>query len=285
MRLLDAWVDAGMNFIDTADMYSHWAPGHQGGESETIIGKWLKQGDNRSRVVIATKVGKEMGQGPAGLSKAYIKRAAEASLKRLQTDVIDLYQSHEDDASTPLEETLAAYAELIEEGKVRAIGASNFSAERLAEALKVSEANGLPRYETLQPLYNLVERPAYEDALERVCVEHGLGVINYFALAKGFLTGKYRSRADLKKSTRGGGVEQYLNEQGLAVLGALDAVAGTLGATPVQVALAWEMARPSITAPIASATSIEQLEELIGAANLVLDAPSIEMIDGVSAPA
>ena len=285
MCLLDAWIDAGMNFIDTADMYSHWAPGHHGGESETIIGKWLKQGENRSRVVIATKVGKEMGQGRAGLSKAYIKRGCEASLKRLQTDVIDLYQSHEDDASTPLEETLSAYAELIEEGKVRAIGASNHSAERLTEALQVSKRDGLPRYETLQPLYNLVERPAYESALEQVCVDNGLGVINYFALAKGFLTGKYRSTADLKKSTRGGGVEQYLNEQGLAVLGALDAVAETLGATPVQVALAWEMARPSITAPIASATSIEQLMQLTSAAHLVLDAPSIEMIDRVSAPA
>ena len=285
MRLLDAWVDAGMNFIDTADMYSHWAPGHRGGESETIIGKWLKQGGNRSRVVIATKVGKEMGQGRAGLSKAYVKRGCEASLKRLQTDVIDLYQSHEDDPSTPLEETLSAYAELIEEGKVRAIGASNYSAERLTEALQVSKREGLPRYETLQPLYNLVERPAYEAALEKVCVDNGLGVINFFALAKGFLTGKYRSAADLKKSTRGGGVEQYLNKQGLAVLGALDAVAETLGTTPVQVALAWEMARPSITAPIASATSIEQLEQLISAAHLVLDAPSIEMIDRVSASA
>ena len=285
MRLLDAWVDAGMNFVDTADMYSHWAPSHHGGESETIIGKWLKQGANRSRVVIATKVGKEMGQGPAGLSKAYIKRGCEASLRRLQTDVIDLYQSHEDDASTPLEETLSAYAELMKEGKVRAIGASNYSAERLGQALRVSEQNSLPRYETLQPLYNLVERPAYEDALEQVCVDNGLGVINFFALAKGFLTGKYRSTADLQKSTRGGGVEQYLNEQGLAVLGALDAVAETLGATPAQVALAWQMARPSITAPIASATSIEQLEQLVAAAQLVLDAPSIEMIDRVSAPA
>jgi aryl-alcohol dehydrogenase-like predicted oxidoreductase len=284
-RLLDAWVDAGMNFVDTADVYSKWVPGHAGGESEAIIGKWLRQSGKRDRIVLATKVGKPMGEGQSGLSKAYIKRAVEASLRRLQTDVIDLYQSHDDDRSTPLEETLGAFAELIEAGKVRAIGASNYGADRLAEALAVSRANGLPRYESLQPLYNLVERAAYEEALEKVCVEHGLGVVNFYALASGFLTGKYRSSADLGKSARGGGAKKYLNEHGLAVLGALDAVAETLGTTPGQVALAWEMARPSITAPIASATSLAQLDELVAATRLVLDAPSLAMIDRVSGEA
>jgi len=281
-RLLDAWVDAGMNFVDTADVYSRWVPGHAGGESETIIGKWLRKSGKRDRIVLATKVGKPMGEGESGLSKAYIKRAVEASLRRLQTDAIDLCQSHEDDRATPLEETLGAFAELIDEGKVRTIGASNYAADRLAEALAVSAANGWPRYESLQPLYNLVERAAYEDALEAVCVGNGLGVLNYYALASGFLTGKYRSSADLGKSVRGGGATKYLNGHGLAVLGALDAIAATLGATPAQVALAWQMARPSITAPIASATSLAQLDELVGAARLVLDTPSRQTIDRVS---
>jgi aryl-alcohol dehydrogenase-like predicted oxidoreductase len=281
-RLLDAWVDAGMNFIDTADVYSRWVPGHVGGESETIIGKWLKTSGKRNRIVLATKVGKPMGDNDKGLSPAYIRRAVEASLRRLRTDVIDLYQSHDDDPATPFEETLASFADLIREGKVRAIGASNHSAERLALALDTSERLGLPRYESLQPLYNLVERAAYEDALERLCVERGLGVINFFALAMGFLTGKYRSAADLGKSVRGSGAGKYLNERGLAVLGALDAVAGTIGATPAQVALAWQIARPSITAPIASASNEKQLAELVAAARLQLDAPSIAMIDRVS---
>jgi len=283
-RLLDAWVDAGMNFIDTADVYSRWATGHSGGESEAILGKWFRQSGKRNRVVLATKVGMAMGETDQdkGLSKIYIRRAVEASLRRLKTDVIDLYQSHVDDAATPLEETLATYAELIKEGKVRAIGASNYSAARLGEALAVSAAQGLPRYESLQPLYNLMERAAYEGELEKVCVDNGLGVINFFALARGFLTGKYRSSADLGKSVRGGGVETYLDERGLAVLGALDAVAGTLGATPGQVALAWQIARPGITAPIASATSSAQLDELVGAARLVIDKPSIALIDRVS---
>ena len=281
-RLLDAWVDAGMNFVDTADVYSRWAPGHAGGESETVIGKWLRQGGKRQRVVLATKVGKPMGENDKGLSRAYIRRAVDASLGRLQTDVIDLYQAHEDDAATPLEETLAAFAELIKVGKVRAIGASNYTAPRLALALDTSERLGLPRYESLQPLYNLVERAAYEDELEPLCVERGLGVINFFALAMGFLTGKYRSAADLGKSVRGGGVKKYLNERGLAVLAALDAVAGAIGATPAQVALAWQIARPSITAPIASATNERQLAELVAAARLRLDAPSIASIDRVS---
>ena len=285
-RILDAWVDAGMNFVDTADVYSIWAPGHAGGESETIIGKWLKQSGKRDRIVLATKLGKPMGPGQSGLSKAYVKSAVEASLTRLQTDVIDLYQSHDDDAATPLEETMAAFAELIAEGKVRAIGASNYSAERLAAALDTSERLGLPRYESLQPLYNLVDRAAYEDALQAVCVERGVGVINFYGLAAGFLTGKYRSEADLGKSARGAGVAQkYLNPRGLAILGGLDAVAATTGAKPGQIALAWQLTKPGITAPIASATSLEQLHELVVAATLVLDTPSIELLDRMSASA
>jgi aryl-alcohol dehydrogenase-like predicted oxidoreductase len=284
-RLLDAWVDAGMNFVDTADVYSRWVPGHAGGESETIIGKWLKASGKRDRIVLATKVGKPMGENDKGLSRAYIRRAVDASLRRLQTDVIDLYQSHDDDAATPLEETLSAYGELIGEGKVRAIGASNFDAGRLSLALDTSERLGLPRYESLQPLYNLVERAAYEDALEPLCVERGVGVINYYALASGFLTGKYRSSADFGKSVRGKGAGKYLNERGLAVLAALDAVAATIGATPAQVALAWQIARPSITAPIASATDERQLAELVAAAALRLDAPAIAAIDRASSTA
>jgi len=284
-RLLDAWVDAGMNFVDTADVYSRWVPGHAGGESETIIGKWLKASGKRNRIVLATKVGKPMGDDDKGLSKTYIRRAVEASLRRLQTDVIDLYQSHDDDPTTPFEETLGAYGELIREGKVRAIGASNHAADRLALALDTSERLGLPRYESLQPLYNLVERAAFEDALEPLCVERNVGVINYYALASGFLTGKYRSSADFGKSVRGKGAGKYLNERGLAVLGALDAVAATIGATPAQVALAWQIARPSITAPIASATDERQLAELVAAARLRLDAPSIAAIDRASAVA
>jgi aryl-alcohol dehydrogenase-like predicted oxidoreductase len=284
LRLLDAWVDAGMNFVDTADVYSRWVPGHAGGESETMIGKWLRKSGKRDRIVLATKVGMPMGDHDKGLSKAYIRRAVEASLRRLQTDTIDLYQSHQDDSETPLEETLAAFAELIQAGKVRAIGASNFTAPRLALALATSERLGLPRYESLQPLYNLVERAAFEGELEDMCVANGLGVINFYALASGFLTGKYRSAGDLKKSVRGAGAAKYLDERGLAVLAALDTVATTIGATPAQVALAWQIARPSITAPIASATSPAQLDALVGAAHLQLDTPSIELIDRVSAP-
>jgi len=281
--LLDAWVDAGMNFIDTADVYSRWAPGHRGGESETIIGKWLKRSGKRDRIVLATKVGKDMGDGRVGLAPAYIRSAVEASLQRLQTDVIDLYQSHDDDPKVPLADTLGAYAELIQAGKVRAIGASNFSAARLGEALAVSAAHGLPRYESLQPLYNLVERPAFEAELEAVCVAHGIGVIPFYALASGFLSGKYRSEADLGQSARGQGVKKYLNPRGLRVLDALDAVAQRLHATPAQAALAWQIARPSITAPIASATSPAQLAGLVAAAQLALDADAMRTLNEASA--
>ena len=281
--LLDAWVDAGMNFIDTADVYSRWVPGHRGGESETLIGRWLRRSGRRDRVVLATKVGMDMGNGRVGLSADYIRSAVEASLQRLQTDVIDLYQAHEDDPKTPLEETLGAFAELIRAGKVRAIGASNHSAARLTEALETSRRLGLPRYESLQPHYNLLERPLYEAELEAVCVANGLGVINFFGLARGFLTGKYRSEADLAQSPRGDGVRQYLTPRGLAVLAALDAVAARLNATPAQVALAWQIARPSITAPIASATSLPQLRDLVAAAALQLDRDAIEQLDAASA--
>lgn len=284
--LLDAFVASGFNLIDTADLYSRWAPGHSGGESETIIGQWLKQSGKRQQVLIATKVGKPMGEdgsGRMGLSRRWIRQAAHDSLQRLQIDCIDLYQSHEDDASTPLEESLGAFAELITEGKVRAIGASNYSAPRLAEALATSARLGLPRFETLQPHYNLVERQVYEEALEPLCRSEGLGVINFFGLARGFLTGKYRSEADLGKSPRGGGVKAYLNPRGLGILAALDTVAQTHGSTPAQVALAWQIARPGITAPIASATTVAQWEELAGAARLVLSDRDIQALNAASA--
>ncbi len=282
--LLDAWVDAGFNFIDTADVYSRWAPGHQGGESETVIGKWLKARGQRDRIVLATKVGKDMGGGKVGLKPAYIRQAVEDSLRRLQTDVIDLYQSHDDDLDTPLEETLGAYAELIQAGKVRAIGASNHSAPRLAQALQTSERLGLPRYESLQPLYNLYDRAVFEDALRPLCLEHGVGVINFYALAAGFLTGKYRTEADAAKSARGPKtVGLYLNERGLRILAELDEVAERYEATPGQVAIAWQLAQPGITAPIASATSLEQLAGLVKATRLQLDADALEALSQASA--
>jgi aryl-alcohol dehydrogenase-like predicted oxidoreductase len=281
-QLLDAFVSAGFNLIDTADIYSTWVPGNQGGESETIIGRWLKRRGDRDKVLIATKVGIEMGPGSKGLSKPYILRAVEDSLRRLQTDYIDLYQSHQDDKETPLEETLSAFAQLIEQGKVRAIGASNYTADRLAEALKVSEQNGIPRYESLQPLYNLYDRADYEQHLEPLCVEKGMGVINYYSIASGFLSGKYRSEADLGKSVRGEGIKKYLNERGLRILDALDHVAGRYDSNPTQVALAWLIARPSVTAPIASATNLEQLNDLVEATKLQLDQTAIELLNHAS---
>ncbi|MFZ0959898.1 MAG: aldo/keto reductase [Terriglobia bacterium] len=281
-HLLDAWVAAGCNFIDTADLYSKWVPGNKGGESETILGNWLKRSGKRRQVVIATKVGMEMGPGQKGLSKAYILRAVEESLKRLRTDYIDLYQSHTDDAETPLTETLEAYAQLIKQGKVRAIGASNYSADRLREALRTSQQHGLPRYQSLQPNYNLYDRADYEAKLESVCLENGLGVIPYFSLASGFLTGKYRSEADLAASKRGPMVKKFLNDRGFRILRALDEVAREFHSTPAQVALAWLAARPSITAPIASATSLAQLNDLVAATELKLDQASIERLNGAS---
>jgi aryl-alcohol dehydrogenase-like predicted oxidoreductase len=282
-RLLDACVEAGFNLIDTADIYSRWVPGHHGGESETIIGNWLRRSGKRDRVVIATKVGLEMGPQDKGLSRAYILRAVDRSLGLLQTDHIDLYQAHTDDEATPLEDTLGAFAELIKQGKVRAIGASNFSAARLSQALRVSEETGLPRYECLQPLYNLCDRAVFEEALEPLCVKEGLGVIPYFPLAAGFLTGKYRSEVDLSKSPRGAKVKDYLNDRGRRILGALDDVAAQSRSTPARVALAWLLARPSVTAPIASATSLEQFHDLVEATKLELGAGAVEQLNQASA--
>jgi aryl-alcohol dehydrogenase-like predicted oxidoreductase len=283
-RLLDALVEAGLNAIDTADVYSRWVPGHSGGESEAVIGEWLAARPGlRQRVVILTKCGMEMPGKGQGLAPAWINRAVEDSLLRLRTEVIDLYQAHRDDESVPLEDTLGAFARLVESGKVRAIGASNYAAPRLRAALEASDRLGLPRFESLQPHYNLMER-GIEAELLPLCRQEGLGVIPYYALAAGFLTGKYRSEADLGKSPRGArSAAQYLNERGLRVLAALDAVAARLGATPAQVAIAWQIARPGITAPIASATGPEQLAELVKAAGLRLDAEAVAQLDAASA--
>lgn len=281
-KLLDAFTAAGFNFIDTADTYSTWAPGNKGGESETIIGNWLKARGNREKVIIATKVGAEMA-GKKGLSKAYILAEAEESLRRLQTDYIDLYQSHRDDPDTPVEETLEAYDELVRQGKVRVIGASNFTPERLEMSLEASRKRGYPRYESLQPNYNLYDRAEYESKLEPLCMKEHLGVIPYFSLASGFLSGKYRTEADLKNSARGKLVQKYLNPRGLRIVQTLDHLARELQSTPARVALAWLIARPSITAPIASATSINQLNDLIEATKLRLDGHAIETLNEASA--
>jgi aryl-alcohol dehydrogenase-like predicted oxidoreductase len=282
-KLLDAFVAAGFNAIDTADVYSKWVPGHTGGESETILGKWLARGGNRNKVIVATKVGMEMAPDKKGLSKAYILRAAEDSLRRLQTDRIDLYQSHTDDADIPIEETLGAYAELIAKGKVRAIGASNYKADRFAQALEISKKSRLPRYESLQPLYNLYDRADFEAELEPLCLKEGIGVINYFPLASGFLSGKYRSERDVEQRPRARLLKKYVNERGFKILNALDQVAKKYNATPARVSLAWLLARPSITAPIVSATSIEQLNDLIACVELKLDRASIELLNQASA--
>jgi aryl-alcohol dehydrogenase-like predicted oxidoreductase len=282
-ELLDAFTGAGFNFIDTADVYSRWAPGNKGGESETIIGNWMKKKKNREEVIIATKVGGDMGEGKKGLKKKYILQAAEDSLKRLQTDYIDLYQTHFDDESTPIEETLEAYAQLKQEGKVRHIGASNLTAERLKDSLQIAFETGLPAYETFQPHYNLYDRDKFEAGLEPVCLGNNLGVLNYYSLASGFLTGKYRSEKDLDKSQRGGGVAKYLNERGFKILAALDHVAKELNTTQATVALAWLIHRPSVTAPIVSATSVEQLQSIIKAPDLEITAHEIELLTQESA--
>lgn len=281
-RLLDGFVSAGLNFIDTADVYSHWAPGNKGGESETIIGSWLKARGKRDQVVIATKVGSPMAPDKKGLSKTYIRQAVEDSLRRLQTDYIDLYQSHRDDLSLPVEEALGAYQDLIKAGKVRVIGASNFTVERLEAAVTAHQRDGLPRYECLQPEYNLCERAEFETALAGFCARYEIGVIPYFSLAGGFLTGKYRSEADLTKSPRGEDVAKYLNDRGHRILAALDAVAADVKATPTRVALAWLMARKPVTAPIASATSPTQLQELVAATQLQLDQGMLDRLTQAS---
>ena len=279
--LLDAFVGGGFNLIDTADVYSRWVPGHAGGESESILGRWLVSRGLRARVLIATKAGMDMGGGDQGLSKPYIVKAVERSLARLRTDHIDLYQAHCDDPATPQDETLEAFAQLIRQGKVRAIGASNFTGARLESALRASAVRGLPRYETLQPEYNLYARDGFERDLAALCWREDLAVLPYFGLASGFLTGKYRSEADLGKSTRGGRVKDMLNPRGLRILAALDVAAAELGATPAQVALAWLMQR--VTAPIASATSLEQLDELLESTRVQLDEEAIAALNKASA--
>jgi aryl-alcohol dehydrogenase-like predicted oxidoreductase len=281
-ELLDAFVGAGFNLVDTADVYSYWAPGNSGGESETLIGKWMKRRGNRDRVVVATKVGSPMGPDRKGLKKRYVLEAAEDSLRRLQTDYIDLYQSHSDDPDASQEETLEAYERLLHEGKVRTIGVSRFSPARIREAFAISDRSGLPSYQVLQPPYNLYDRASYEAELEPFCVERGLGVICYYPLASGFLSGKYRDASDLADKTRRAWVEKYLNQRGLRILEALDDVASAAGSKPATVALAWLMARPSVAAPIASATSVAQLHELMAAAELELDSAALARLDRAS---
>jgi aryl-alcohol dehydrogenase-like predicted oxidoreductase len=283
LRLLDTFVDAGFNLVDTADVYSAWAPGNRGGESEAIIGKWLARTGKRERVVIATKVGYDMKEGGRGLSRAHILKSVDQSLARLRTDRIDLYQSHVEDPGTPHEETLAAYAELVRAGKVRAIGASNFKPQTLRDALAVSRRLGLPRYEALQPLYNLYDRAGFEAELQPLCLEEGLGVIPFFALAAGFLTGKYRTEADLATSARGARAGNYLNERGLRIVAALEEVADGLGSTPGKVAVAWLMAQPGVVAPIASGRTEEQVRDLIDATRLALDSAALARLAAASA--
>ncbi|QJD98132.1 aldo/keto reductase [Mucilaginibacter robiniae] len=280
--ILDAYVDLGFDCIDTADVYSTWVPGHEGGESETIIGNWLKKSGKRDKIILATKVGSQMGNGKKGLSKAYIIEEVEQSLKRLQTDYIDLYQSHKDDNDTPLQETLEAYDQLIKQGKVRTIGASNYTADRLQEALQISNKHNLPAYVSLQPEYNLYDREGYEKDLEALCRKENVGVITYFSIASGFLTGKYRNEDDLNKSKRGGGIKKYLNDRGYRILEALDQVASEYQTTPAAVSLAWVIARPGITAPIASATSVQQLEEITKSVSLNLGQEAIQQLTEAS---
>jgi aryl-alcohol dehydrogenase-like predicted oxidoreductase len=280
--LLDAFVDHGFNLVDTADVYSRWAPGNSGGESETVIGRWIARSGKRDRLVIATKVGMEMPGVGKGLRAARIREAVEASLARLRVDRIDLYQAHAEDPETPIDETLEAFDRLVREGKVRAIGASNYAAPALERARAVSAGRGWAPYATLQPRYNLYSRADFERDLQPVCVREGIGVIPYYGLASGFLTGKYRSEADLAQSARGAAVKQYLDERGMRILEALDEVARQARAKPAQVALAWLMTRPAVSAPIASATTLAQLRELMAAADLALDAPSLERLDRAS---
>lgn len=276
-EILDEFIASGFQLIDTADVYSTWVRGNLGGESETMIGQWMKKRNNRKEVILATKVGKPMGQGKTGLSGKYIRQAVEASLQRLQTDYIDLYQSHEDDLQTPMEETLGTFSDLVREGKIRAIGASNFTAERLAKSLAISQAHQFVRYETLQPAYNLYDRQIESD-LQPLCVKEEVGIIPYYALASGFLTGKYRNTADLNKSVRGKGVAKYLDVRGMNILTNLDIVAGKYKVSPAQVALAWLLSRPGLVAPIASATSIVQLKDLLKSTELRLDSESLELL-------
>jgi aryl-alcohol dehydrogenase-like predicted oxidoreductase len=282
-RILDAAFNAGLNFIDTADVYSTWVPGNHGGESETIIGKWLARGGKRNQVTIATKVGMDMGGGRKGLAAKYMEQELEDSLRRLQTDHIDLYQSHEDDPSVPIEETMRAFDSMVKKGKVRFIGASNYNGARLREAMETTKRAGLTPYQTLQPHYNLMDRAGYETDLAPVAAEYSLAVIPYFSLAKGFLTGKYRGAADLNKSPRGVAMSKYLNDRGHRVLDALDAAAKDYNSTPASVALAWLLAQPNIAAPISSATKIEHVRDLAAAAELKLSPETIGKLSAASA--
>jgi aryl-alcohol dehydrogenase-like predicted oxidoreductase len=281
--ILDAFVDRGFNFIDTADVYSRWLPGNHGGESETILGEWFKKSGKRDKIILATKVGMDMGDGKQGLRKKYILEAVEASLKRLQTDHIELYQSHKDDEATPLQETLEAYQQLIQQGKVRLIGASNYKGDRLTQAIELARKHNLPIYQTLQPEYNLYDRQTYEQDLAPVAKKFNLGVIPYFSLASGFLTGKYKTLADTKGKNRGSRVEKYFDERGEKILKALAEVAQHNNAKQASVALAWLLAQPTITAPIASATSTDQLESLFAAVDLKLDATALDKLNQASA--
>ena len=281
--ILDAFLDAGFDCVDTADVYSRWKPGNTGGESEVIIGNWFAARGNRSKVILASKCGNEMAPDKKGLSKAYILRAVEDSLKRLKTDYIDLYQSHRDDPNTALDETMEAHATLIKSGKVRAIGASNYSADRLKAALAASAKAGIPRYETLQPNYSLCERADFEGDVQKLCVAEGVTVIPYYSLASGFLTGKYRSQADVGDKARGAGVKKYLNPKGFGILKALDDMAARTKSTQAQVALAWLLAQPAIAAPIASATSTTQLADIVKSTQLKLDADALATLDKASA--
>lgn len=281
--VLDRFVDAGFSLIDTADVYSKWAPGNSGGESETIIGRWAKSRGKRDRILIATKVGGEIAPGRKGLSVRHIKTAVEDSLRRLQTEYIDLYQAHYEDSEIELEETLRAFGDLIEAGKVRAIGVSNHDVGKLKAALEISGKHNLPRYETLQPLYNLYDRAEFERVYAPVCRAENIGVINYYSLASGFLTGKYRTEADVSASKRQRSNRKYMTERGFRILDALDAVAARTGASPAQIAIAWLIAQPDVTAPVASATSVRQLDELIAAVRLSLDRESLEILNRASA--
>jgi aryl-alcohol dehydrogenase-like predicted oxidoreductase len=281
--ILDAFTGAGFNFIDTADVYSRWKPGNHGGESESIIGQWFARSGKRDNVILATKVGMDMGDGKKGLSRRYILKAIEDSLRRLQTDYIDLYQSHADDPSTPIEETLEAYQQLIQQGKVRLIGASNYKAPRLREAAEIAKRKNLPDYQTLQPEYNLYDRQDFEANLQPVAKELGLDVIPYFSLASGFLTGKYKSKEDAKGANRESRVEKYFDERGMRILKALEEVSRETGAAQATIALAWLLAQPTILAPIASATSTRQLESLLAAPTLKLSPEALEKLNRASA--
>jgi aryl-alcohol dehydrogenase (NADP+) len=281
--ILDAFTDAGFNFIDTADVYSRWKPGNHGGESETILGQWFARSGKRDKVILATKVGMDMGDNKKGLARNYILKAVEDSLRRLQTDYIDLYQSHQEDPSTPIDETLSAYQQLIQQGKVRIIGASNYKVPRLREAAEIAKRENLPAYQTLQPEYNLYDRKAFETELQPVAKELNLDVVPYFSLASGFLTGKYKSKEDSKGANRESRVAKYFDHRGLKILKALDEVAKETGAAQATVSLAWLLAQPTILAPIASATSTKQLQALIAAPSLKLSADALTNLNQASA--